>query len=202
MALDITDIERYKIYSHRSIEPQFQRLVHMANLRMDKLEKLSKSEGFKGVTKWSMSNIQYEARLHGYLTPSGRISSKIPNNPKELKKRIKELQRFLTSPTSTKSGIIKIYQKRADTINKRYGTTFSWQELGTYFESGTAEKYDSKYGSKTALKSLGEIQKNASEIKKQVAQHKAKTLRVDDSELQNTVDNMLKDKGLTRLGLY
>lgn len=200
--VDYTNPERYKIFEHRDIGPQYKRLVHMANLRMDKLQKLSDQEGFKGVTKWSMAKMQYEARVRGYLTESGRISSRTPKTEKEIRERIKSLQTFLTAPTSTKSGILDIYQKRADTINERYGTDFSWQDLATYFESGTSEKYDSKYGSKTALKALGKIQKNSKEIQQQITQHKKKELHIDDSELQKTVDSMLKDKGLTRLGLY
>lgn len=193
---------RYEIDYTRDVSSQYKRLVHNVNLRIDKLRELSKEEGFKGITKWSMQKLQYEAGLHGYLTEKGRISSVVPTSKREFNKRLKELQTFLTAPTSTRAGIMEIYQKRADTINKRYGTNFDWQDLGKYFESGLSEKYDTKYGSKTALKSIGQIQKNAEQIKKQVEQHKKKMIIAEDSELQSTVDELLKDKGLTRLKLY
>lgn len=202
MARDYTNPERYKIWEHRAIEPQYQRLVQQVNTRFRELKKLEGQEGFKSVTKWSMRTLKHEAELYGYLTPSGRISAKIPESQSELFSRIRELQKFLTAPTSTKTGIIDIYQKRADTINERYGTDFTWEDMGKYFESSSAEKNDTKYGSKTALMAIGEIQKQADTLKEQVRQHKAKHIIVEDSQLQKTVDDLLRNKGLTRLGLY
>lgn len=198
----LTDPASYAIDYSRPLGPQYKNLVHKANLRIDKLMKLSKFEGYKNVKKWSLANLIYSAKGRGYLTKTGKISSKIPETEAEIQKRIKALQTFLSSITSTKVGINELYQKRADTINERYGTNFTWQDIGTYFESGISQKYDEKYGSKTALKAIGEIQKQSDLIQQEVKQHKAKTIRVDDSELQTTVDQLLKDRTLTRLGLY
>lgn len=201
----LTSPETYQ--SNAPLELQYKRLAHTANLRMDKLRELSKESGFQGVTKMSMAKLQHSARVRGFLTESGRLSEAIPKingniNQSELKIRIKELQYFLTRPTSTKTGIIEINQKKADTINERYGTDFTWQDIETYFESGFAEKADSKYGSKTALRALGVIQKNKDTVRKQMQQHRKKVVIADDSQLQKSVDKALKDKGLTRLGLY
>ena len=69
------------------------------------------------------------------------------------------MREFLSSPTSTKSGIKQVYENRVKTLNERYGTDFSWQNLADFFHSGDfAALRKQGYGSKVIMKAMGKIQ--------------------------------------------
>ena len=80
-----------------------------------------------------------------------------------LEHKIEDIKTFLSSMTSTKTGI-KNYMQRAKKINERYGTNFTWDTLNKYYESELEMKIDEKYGSKVKMKAVAYIQKNKDKI--------------------------------------
>ena len=112
-----------------------------------------------------------------------------------LKAKIKDIERFLRKPTSTMTGTVKIYKKRTETINSKYGTQFTWQQLADYFESGIPDKANGQYGSKTVLIAIGEIQKNKKEVIDALAKNITPHIQVDDASVQNAVNGLLANHG-------
>ena len=102
-----------------------------------------------------------------------------PMDTRSLKAKIKDIENFLSMKTSTKSGILDVYKKRVDTINKRYGTSFTWQDLAEYFDTGLKDKTD-KYGSKTVLLAIGRIQKSKDQVLKDFMNHKPTSMKIAD----------------------
>lgn len=132
----------------------YHRLAKAADQRMRRLEALNGQEGYKNILRYSYSSAAKDMEKYG-----GRRWDKKPPEIRQLYvEKIMDMRRFLESPTSTKYGIQEVYQQRANTINQKYGTDFTWQDLADYFGKGQADKLAKDgYGSKTALYAIGMI---------------------------------------------
>lgn len=145
----------------------YRRLAKQADQRLVRLEKLAEKEGFESVTQYAYRSAVRELTLNfGASEKTPRFNTKLPTAKdggiiqEYFNEKLAVLKDFLTSPTSTKRGIIDVYQQRADTLNKNteYNTNFTWQDMADFFESGQAERLFKEYGSKTVLKAIGTIQ--------------------------------------------
>lgn len=148
----------------------YKRLAKTADQRLVRLEKLSGEKGFENVNKYAYASAMQDLEMFG---DSKRFNTKSPTDRRMFNEKIMAMRRFLNAPTSTKKGIIEVYEKRAETINKNYGTNFTWQELADYFAKGTSDKLAKDYGSQTALYAIGTIQKRGSEIIKGIKNNKS-----------------------------
>lgn len=179
---------------------QYNKLAKKADRRMRELERFSRYEEYE-----SILNYAYRSAKHSIekWSPPGtedklpRWQRNAPLDTNSLKGKIRDIENFLNKPTSTVTGVTKIYKKRTDTINRKYGTNFTWKQLANYFESGVADKGDSKYGSKTTLRAVGEIQKNKKEIINALKNKVDIHIQVDDVAVQNAVNGLLSEQGLS-----
>lgn len=178
------------------------RLAKTADQRMVRLEKASEQKFFHVATEWAYAKATRD--ILKWIPPGDNKSTKLRFNTKppegeDLIAKINDIKSFLSSPTSTKQGIINVYKKRADTVNKRYKTKFTWQQLAKYYESGQAELWDAKFGSKTALRTIGVMQRNKKKIKDAITKADKKDVRInakDKGMLQKTVNQALKENNL------
>lgn len=158
----------------------YNRLAKVADQRLTRLEKLATQEGFKTADKWAYQSamIDLETWNYGRTGDKMRFNRNKPEDPTQLKMKIADMRNFIDAPTSTKQGIVSSYKNRVDTFNRGnpdnlkggYGTSFTWESLATYYNRGIADKLSKQYGSKTALKAIGKIQKLAKDKKKELAQ--------------------------------
>lgn len=162
-------IEYYKAF--------YKSIAKAADARLLALERLSSKEGYENVREWSYKLAMHD--IHSSFGPQAkRFNRKIPDDLTKVYKRIRDVLNFLEAPTSSKQGIDEIYQKRADTVYKRYGIKTNWQSIAGLFESKVYQKTDSKYGSKTALKALGFIQRNTDTILRALQEGKSISVRL------------------------
>ena len=144
---------------------EYIKLAKRANKRLYNLEKLSKEKGFENVTKWSYRNALYNIKQRdGNKRFKININKDI--NIKTLSAMRNEVYNFLNAPTSTKKGIVKLYKEKTETFNKKYNTSWNWQDMANYFEKGGKELFEEKFSSNTALNVLGVFQKNKEDVKK------------------------------------
>lgn len=186
---------------YESLLKEYRKLAKRADQRLVRLESYKHDKGFKTAIKWS-----YAKALRDIKSWSGsdakRFNTKPPESVAGLKAKIQDIKNFLESPTSTKKGIMNVYKKKADTINKRYGTNFTWENLANYYMSGMAEKLDAEYGSKTALKSIAEIQKHDKEEIQAIQKTSESHLQIEDKIVKATVNKILEDEGLNLALLF
>lgn len=154
-------------FEQRETETELQyykRIAKAADQRLVRLEQLSKfdKKHFKGVKKFAYARAMEDISIYG---KGKRFNTKSPDDPRLLKEKIMSIRHFLASPTSTKAGIIEVYQKKADTLNKNYGTNLKWNDLANYFGNGQADKNFAQYGYKTSLYALGLITQTDKVIK-------------------------------------
>lgn len=182
-----------------SLEKYYRRLAKTADQRLVRLERASDQDYFKTAKQWAYARAVKDIKKWikpGAAPEKMRFNTAPPKDTEDLLAKINDIKTFLSSPTSTKKGITEVYKKRADTINKRYGTKFTWQQLAKYYSSGQAEIWDAKFGSKTALRTIAQLQKNKKKLIADINKADAKDIRVDSSVLQKTVEKALADNQL------
>ena len=167
-----TDIEYY----HRLAKVADQRLVRLeeaAGLRKGK----PGAAGFEKVTSYAYDRAMRDLAIYG---GGKRFNTKPPLNKdgtvdnRLLSEKLADIRTFLSSVTSTKQGIKTVYEDRANTINKKFGTNFSWIDLADYYRSGDAQtKINGKVvNSDLMLRAVGLIQKADSEVARDIASKK------------------------------
>lgn len=142
----------------------YTRLAKMADQRLVRLEKLATQEGYEKVLKYAYAAAIDDIAHYGGASKRLRFNTKPPEGAELFHEKIKDMKRFLSAPTSTKGGIDETYAARAKTINERYGTNFTWEDMADFFQSGDADKLFKEYGSKTVMQAIGVIQYKAEQV--------------------------------------
>lgn len=185
-----------------ALRAEYVKLAKRADQRLVRIEQLQTQKGFENVTKyayaWAQKNLQ---RWSG--KPEGsRFNAAIPSDIKSLSAKLQIVKQFLDMQTSTKGGILKTYKKRADSINKKYGTNFTWQDLSTYFNSSISERAAAKFGSKTALRVIGKMQKDSDEVIKAIKEKSENTVMISGTKnIKKKIAEFLKENGLELIDL-
>lgn len=171
MARDVTQIKE----GETDLE-YYHRIAKAADQRMRELEKLSNEEGYKSILDYSYRLAQRDAVIFGGNPNKPRFDIKPPENRNLFNEKINDMIRFLQSPTSSKKGIEEVYEKRVSTINKDYGTDFTWQDLKSFMDSGAFDKFtgDAYFSSKTVFKAVGLIQSTLNKLKEGIELDKSK----------------------------
>ncbi|MBO7691250.1 MAG: hypothetical protein J6T10_01285 [Methanobrevibacter sp.] len=168
----------------------YRTLAKSADQRLVRLESYQHDKNFAPATKWA-----YARAMHDIESWSGSEASRFnaapPASKVDLLSKIQDIKHFIESPTSTKKGIIDVYQRRANTINKKYGTKLTWKDLAQYFDSAANDKLDKQFGSKTAIKVYSALKKNQSEILKDIEEKKDLHVKVSDEVLQDTINDYI-----------
>lgn len=189
----------------QQIEYVYRTLAKSADMRLVRLEKVVTQENFRNAKKWA-----YDRAMRDIKAWSGegttRFNTKPPKTMEGLLSKIEDIKTFLSSKSSTKEGLKEILQKRADTLNKRYGTDFRWDEVGDFFESRLNDKAEDIFGSKTKVMVVGVIQRNKKDIESYLHKKGKKQLYlpdVDSEQLQLSVMDLLKNqKRSVRKSIY
>lgn len=194
---EVIDMPRKSDPNYQALVKEYRSLAKRADQRLVRLERLSTQKGFENVTKFAynraMKDIQYWSGAG-----ASRFNRDIPRNINSLRARINDVKHFLEdTKTSTKRDIMRTFQGRANSINNKYGTSLKWDEIAGFFESKQWETVSRKYGSKTAMKAIGEIQSNEKAIIKAFKRGEQPTIRVSDKKVQSAINNILEDQGLS-----
>ena len=172
---------------------EYRKLAKRADQRLVRLEQAQKNTPeYKNILAYGYANAKRDAVSWGANADKPRFNIKPPKNTNQLKAKIADIQKFLGYETSTVSGIKKTYQKRANTINKKYGTDFTWDSLAEFFESNLYKKMDAIYYADAIFESVGVIQASEEDIKNALQNHKAVHLKVDDMIVEDTVNHILR----------
>lgn len=148
--------------NREEIEKEYNRLAKKADARLRALESYQHEKNFRTSTKWAYAKAMRDIKSWG---GTKRFQTSAKNlSDTELKMKIKDIENFLESPTSTKRGIINTYKKRVDTLNKNLGTNYTWNEFAKFIKSDTYKKIDALFGSNTIFSVVGKT-KNISKEK-------------------------------------
>lgn len=164
----------------KELVKDFKRNARVANLRLQRLEQYAEESGFSVATAWG-----YRKAMRDIHQISGENADRFdvtpPTDDRELFLLNQKIKEFLDSPTSTKAGIKRVYIQKADTINERYGTNFTWEELAKFMESETFSKLEGTFTSKTVLRTLGVLQNNIKDLEDKIREA-AENLKIVSSD--------------------
>ena len=178
-----------------------------ADQRLVRLEKLTQEENFKVADKWAYARAMRDIEQYSGEGAT-RFNVKPPKTMTGLEAKIEDIKTFLRAPSSTKGGIKRMYVDRAAKINEEYGTDFTWEEIGKFFENkrwkklgGGMRENKGKYESKTALKAIGRIRMSVTkaELRKAIKEGDKIDIKVPDDQVGRTIRQILEDKKQSKM---
>jgi len=175
---------------YQQLKKEYVKLAKRADQRLVRLERR-----FKTVPE--LEGMAYKRAVFDILKLTGvgglpRFNRAIPNDLKNLRRALKNLQRFLGAVTSTWQGFKREdVQKRVDTLNQKYDTNYSAEDLQRLGSSGLIDRFKNKGGSETGMKALGFVQRKKEDLKRLVdkARKQHKKLRDYKEYRELTKDN-------------
>ena len=174
----------------------YKRIAKVADQRLVRLETLSQDDPahFGKSTNFAYARAMTDISM---FSKGQRFNVKLPDDPRKVKEAIMSVRYFLEAPTSTKGGITEVYKKRADTLNQKYGTDFTWEDLASYFGKGQHDRDSGRYGSKTSLYAIGLIHQE----KKLLQGIKNNTNIEMSGPVKDAAIEMLRGRSLNKLHL-
>lgn len=204
------DLPKYNVEQRpgETLEKYYRRLAKVADQRLVRINELSKQPLYSNIKSFA-----YEKALEDIHKWNGEAATRFntlpPESPEDLQAKIEAMKSFIGMQTSTQAGINLMYKRMANTFNAKYGTNFTYQQIMKYYDSNENEKWAAKFGSKTALKVIANIQKAAKKIKKGVKDADKRIQIIENldtkdgqSMLERRTIEALKDNELSLEDLY
>lgn len=145
MALQIKGINR------KDLLKEYKKLAKRADQRLVRIEGYRHQKNMKGIESYAYKSAMKDIRRFSG-EGAKRFNTKAPESDTELLKKIASIKKFLESPTSTKQGILKLYKKRADELNKNskiWGDdkegNLTWQDYARIFNVIDTDNKDSRF---------------------------------------------------------
>lgn len=167
----------------------YRQIAKVADQRLLSLEKLSTQKHFTNVLKYSYAGAIRDIESWG---GTKRFNTKPPTNLNQLEAKIADIEKFLSKPTSKKSTILSTYKQRSNTINERYGTDFTWQDIANYYEKEKGKISDVAKGSKTEVRALGVLKRINTDDDLNVLE------RLGDKDVKDIMNKANKGQKLTK----
>jgi len=140
-------------------------LAKTADRRLLRLEEYSKEENMGNALQWAYARAMRDIKAWSG-EEAKRFDTKPPENKHSILAKIKDIQNFIEKPSSTKAGIKGIYQKRAESVNEEYGTDFTWEDIGDFYEGEMYKRLDESFASDTITETVGKMVQEKGEVKK------------------------------------
>lgn len=196
MALRIKGVDR------NSLLKEYKKLAKRADQRLVRLEGYRHDKGFEAITSYAYKSAMKDIRKYSG-EGANRFNTKAPASDKDLLRKIADIKKFLDAPSSTKKGVVDLYKKKADTLNKnkdiwgdREGN-LTWQDYASVFEVIDTEGKDSRFEYNMVIRSAG-IMKQAKINKDNVDKALNKLIRTDDiDKIEAQTIKALNENGLT-----
>ena len=174
----------------------YKTLAKSADQRLVRLEAYRHEKGFEVADKWAYSRAMHDIQVWSG-SEANRFNTAPPKSKVDLISKIQDIRHFLESPTSTKKGIITVFKKKADSLNKTMRknnpgwTNLSWQDMAQYFDSALYDKIDQEYGSKTKFNIIASLKKDKKQILEDINEKKSQHIKVSDEVLDATINDIL-----------
>lgn len=175
------------------LEKEYKRLAKQADQRLVRLEQYAKQTKFKGVLEFAYKVAMRDIKAWGG-SKAKRFNIKAPENTNQLKAKIADIKKFLSADSSTlratktNKGVLSIYERRAKTLNEKYGTNFSWQDLAKFFDSSINEKLDAQMSSDAKMEAIAVIQHNKEAVRKAIKASGEKHIDVDPDKVDDVIE--------------
>lgn len=184
---------------------EYRKMAKRADTRLRALEKLSGEENFAGIKQFAYKRAMRDIRSWG---GSDRFGTSVKGlTEKQIEMKFADIEKFLDAPTSTKTGTVDIYQRRADTLNNRLNLKgdekISWQEWAAFWESDSYKKMKSYFeGSSTLVNMVAQFARQRDEIKKAVEENDFQHIQISPEFVRSTAIEYLEADGIDFAKLF
>ena len=158
-------------FEELSAEEQFRVLSARANKRLQRLEKYSKRDQYKGLEKAAYAKAVYDIEaIRGQ--GKSRFSREMPTDIDEANAQLIAMAKFLRSDTSTlQAGIstaganVSRYEAMAQKFNAQFGEKYggenlTWREITTWYSSYNGKRVSKRFKNSDAVAiALGQFKK-------------------------------------------
>ena len=184
-----------KMDAYESELKEFRILAKRADERLRAINKYANCSGFENMTNWAYKKAMRDIR---YWSGEGAhtFNRDAPTSLKQLRAKTRDIEEFLNMPTSTMTGTKEMYQSRADNLNQKYGTSFSWEDLGDVFDRKEENVIYQKFGGKTYLKAVDYLKNNEDRIMKGLMSREKMTIRTGNRKVNTAVNKILDEYGI------
>lgn len=163
------DLATLDSMSNSELNKIYKSVAKSADSKLRAIEKASQEKViYKNLTSFAYKSAMKDLERLGlnrrFDVSGGTRSQKIA--------RIVAAEKFRTAQTSVVTGYKKIAKDRAKTINKKYGVKVEWYNVDELFECKLFSKLSTKFGSRTTLKVISQIQDKSKEVKDYLAGQK------------------------------
>lgn len=183
---------------HYNLVKEYKRVAKKADRQLRNLEALAENELYSGVLEFSYRNAMRDIhkkfgddtnRFDKSLTAIEQLTTN------ELRSMIAKAKMFSNSTSSTKRDIDRLYKQRAETLNKKYGTHLTWQQLWHYFNDTKWEKISDMYYIEIAMKNIAESEKKVTDIDERIKNgvKKSSEKHLTDEEFNAIYKNLQKN---------
>lgn len=179
---------------------EYKTLAKKADRRLRTLEEAAADrEGFKPATQWAYASAMKDIE-HRFGEGANRFDRVLPEKTSKagIEAAINEVKSFLDKNTSTITGIKSVYKDRADQLNEIYGTDFKWQDMANFFNSGTFDKLNNKYGSDLVFVMIAQKQKQPEQIIQEIRIASKRGKRIPRDQVNEQIYEDLLQQDLTQ----
>ena len=195
-----------KEYSQLTQAEEYKVLAERANKRLQRIEKYSQRDQYKGLEKAAYSRAVYDIEA---LRGKGRkrFSRNMPKDAEEAAAQLNAMKKFLRADTSTlEPGIstagasISRYEEMARKFNKGYvdkygGEELSWKDITTWYSSYNGKRMKKRFKSSEAVAiALGQFKKLMKENPKKTLKDFKKELDENPEKIYS--DNVIADEAM------
>lgn len=152
--------------SYDDLRKAYLHLADIADRRMRRLEEYaSKDKKYANILKFAYDRAIYDIEAErGSGERRFKAGASANGNILNIQSRINDVLKFLNSPTSTISGVKKVYGQRAKVINEKYGLDLTWEQMADFFENESVQATIQNFASDTAMKIIGKYYRNKDKI--------------------------------------
>lgn len=193
--------KKKNVEAYKTELQEFRKLAKRADQRLRELERLANDQGYSNVKSWAYKKAMRDIK---HWSGEGRatFNRDAPRNLNSLRAKRRDVEDFLNAVSSTKRGIDKMYRRRAESINQKYGTNFSWEQLGNVFDNKEENIIYEKAGGKSYLKAINYLNQNEKSIMKQLMSGDKVTVRTGNRKANQVVKEILDNYGIQFNELY
>ena len=181
---------------------EFKKLAKRADERLRQIkDNYSKRKGFENMINWAYKKAMRDIKHWSGddATTFNQGASKLSLNQLRAKKH--DVEEFLNAPTSKISSTVDLYQRRADTLNERYGTNFSWEELGTVFEDKENNVFYQK-GGISYVEAVGYMKDNEEALLQSLEDNSRLVIKTGSRKANQMARDLISEYGLDFTKLY
>jgi len=184
---------------NESLEHYAHALAKSADDRMRAIEAASRTKHFEHIKEYAYKGASKDIRKYskeGLL----RWNKSMPKNEEMLKNKIADMQRFMENVTSLPSNVKRSYKNRVDTLNERYGTNLSWEDLAKFYEQDYASVIADMYYETETFQAIDIIKKvkkrkNGDDIIQRIKDASDKNIRVSNDMVMDEVVKKILQSG-------